>query len=152
MKTFINTSRTLPEILKAAGEEVEREDKIKYLKHFKNNRVLQWYVNSLYNVDFSFIKLSRDVKGYKPCNYPVENTPSNINRSLTKICNAYQYYKVGKIKHAEKCLLDVLETVHKDEAELVFNLFDNSGKKVKGVSKSVFKELFPNFFPDSENA
>jgi len=134
----INKSRTVPEVFDLVRQEPTNEDKVKLLQAY-NTKALQFVVNGLYNVDWEGLKVPK----YTPNHRPPEICSMNLNNSVKKIESAYKL-RYTNPKVSERNLLLVLEELSADEAELLVNII--KGKKVEGISKSVFKKTFPAFF------
>lgn len=142
-RVYINKSLLLPEIFTRASEIEDRNEQIKFLKMFRGNSTLQWYVNCMYNVDFKEVKHAV-FKQYKPSKFPIGNCSLTLTTARGKIVKAFQFYNQGKREAADRLMLDSLELLHSSEAELIEILF--TGKKLKGISKAVWKEVLPQFF------
>lgn len=138
-KNQINKSRTLPEIFERVAQLKSNKDKVALLRLY-DNKTLRWFVNSLYNVDWS----EMEVPQYKPSKRPPEISHQSIGTAIKRIDQAYFYRKTNP-EITERNLILVLEEMSSAESELLVNMF-NGRRKIEGVSKSVFKELYPNFF------
>lgn len=135
---YIDTSRTVPEVFDIVREQKTKEEKVKYLKAYRSKALL-FVIDGLYNVDWS----SMDIPKFEPNHRPPGICNLNINNSITRIKQAYLYAN-SKPEITKKLLSIVLEEVSKEESKLLVDMFN--GKKVQGISKSVFKEAYPEFF------
>jgi len=138
----INKSRTVPEVFDLIREEESNEDKVKLLRAY-NTKALQFVINGLYNVDWEGLKIPK----YTPNHRPPEICSMNLNTSIKKIESAYKL-RYSNPKVSERNLLLVLEEMSADESELLVNMI--KGKKVEGISKSVFRKAYPVFFRDEQ--
>lgn len=133
----------LPDVFESVGKLLNNKDKIEVLRSY-NTKALRWYVNSLYNVDWSTMKVPK----YTPSKLPVGACRQSIGTAIKRIEQAY-YYREQKPDVTERNLLLVLEEMSAGEAQLLVNMF-NGRRKIEGISKAVLKELYPNFFRVAE--
>lgn len=140
MIKYINTAKTLPEIFEEIRAIESRDEKIARLKLYQN-RALEFFVNGLYNVDWSSLPIPK----YEPSTKPVGICFSSILGSIERIKSALNISKSNP-QRAELLMIRVLESVSADEAELLINMF--KGRKVDGISKAMFREVYPKFFRD----
>jgi hypothetical protein len=134
------SNRTIPEVFDLVRKTESQEEKVKALRAY-DSKQMRWFIYNTYFVDWSGVK----VPDYKPNHRPPEICNMSIKTSIARLDAAYQHST--KNPDLTRKLLDiVLHEVSADEAELLTNMI--KGKKIKGVSKSVLKAAFPNFFPD----
>ena len=136
---YINLSKTLPEIFDDVRRQETNSEKVRLLSFYKQSKSLAFFVDSLYNKDWS----SLPIPEYTPSRMPIGICYSNIGKEINRINAAFNFSKTDKAK-AELLMIRILESVSADEAELLVNMF--KGRKVDGISKSVFKEVYPEFF------
>lgn len=134
----INKSRTIPEIFDIVASKESKEEKVKLLRAY-NTKGLQYIINGIYNVNWDGMA----IPSFEYSNRPPEVCAININNAIGKLESAYKY-RHSNSKVAEKNLITILEEVSNPEADLIINMIN--GKKIPGISKSVFKEAYPNFF------
>lgn len=140
---YINKSRTVPEVFDVVSEAETKEEKVALLRSY-NTKALQYVINAMYNVDWSGMPIPKVKFNHRPpeiCN-------ANISNSLTRIESAYRNREANP-EVSKKNLIRVLEEVSEREAKLLIDIF--KGRKVPGISKSVFKEAYPKFFRTSED-
>lgn len=137
-----NSNRTIPEVFELVVKERKTEDKAKVLRAY-NSRQMKWFVYNMYCVDWSEVEIPE----YKPNHRPPEICNASIKTSINRLEAAYEH-RINNKKLTKKLLDIVLHEVSKEEAELLVNMM--KGKKVKGVSKAVFKEAYPDFFQEDK--
>lgn len=138
----INKNRTIPEVFDVVAEIDDQHEKIRALRAYRT-KALMYVINLMYNTDWSHIKIPK----YTPNHRPPEICTKGINTSLTDLETAYKY-STTKPEVTERVLTKVLTDVSAREAELLVDVF--RGKKVKGISKTVFRKAYPQFFPVEE--
>jgi len=143
MSHLIRPNTTLPELFDKVRSMESNADKLFVLRQY-NSRQLSWFVNATYNFDFSDYKIPKHKKGFKP----PEICYLTLNKAINRIEAAVTFHQNGNIAKYEDLMNLVLEGVSAKEAELLEDLFNN--KKIEGISKSVWKELYPKFFRTEE--
>ncbi len=140
----INLSKTLPEIFADVRKLDSVEEKAKLLRLYKN-RTLAFYINELYNSDWSDVT----VPNYRPSTFPPGLAVATIGTNIDRLL-AVKRLNSTNPERAQELLLLVLETVTEDEAELLVNMIRN--RRVEGISKAVFKRVYPEFFRPEDEA
>lgn len=135
----INKNRSIPEIFDHVRTYKSKANKVTLLKKY-DNRHLRWFVNAMYNVDWS----EMEVPKYKPSPRPPEISHQSIGTAIPRIEQAYRQ-RFNRPEQTERLLLLVLEEMSAPEAELLVHVF-NGKKRIEGVSKHVFKEVYPDLF------
>jgi hypothetical protein len=136
--------RLYHEILEEFEEAKTRQEKIDVLKKHSDH----WFVtflNYAFNPD---VKFDFDtVPNYKPAVEPAGLTWSTLHLEMRKLYlfmpSSSKY--VGKLperKHTN-LLLEILESVHAEEAKLLEQVFLKK-LKVKGLTDKIVKEAFPD--------
>lgn len=143
MTLKVRANLTLPEVFDNVRMYNTHNEKVKLLKLSKSKQ-LAWIVNATYNYDFSAHKLPK----YKKSIYPVGMSYQTINSTLSRLEGAIKQHQMGNIKKYETMMLLVLENITADEALLLESVFNN--KKIDGISKSVWKQVYPHFFLDEK--
>lgn len=138
---YINRNISIPEIFEIVSKLDTIEEKVNLLKQY-DRRDLRWVVDFMYNAD----KTGLYIPDYKPGNFVNGMSYMSIGSALQKI-EAALNNKHNKTIY-ERNLIIVLENVHKEEAQLLTDIFQ--GKKIEGVSKQVFKRVYPAFFRESD--
>lgn len=133
-----NTHRAIHEVFDIVSQQKTKKDKIDTLRKY-DNRVIRWYIDCLYNRDWSDMTVPSVKLSHRP--YGICNT--NLGKSISRIEQAF-YYRHTKPEVSDKMLTIVLTEVSEGEAKLLINMFNN--KKIDGIHKSVFKEVYPEFF------
>lgn len=145
MQVLVRPNTTLPEVFDKVRTFDNNDDKIAILKKY-NSKQLAWFVNNTYNFDFSKYTLPE----YTPNTKPPEICYLTINKAITRIQAAVSFHNKGNMKRFDDLMTLVLEGVSKREAELIEDLFAN--KKIDGISKTVWKKVYPEFFRTEEKA
>jgi carboxylesterase type B len=131
-------NRTIHEVFAIITEQKTKKEKIDALRTY-DNRVIRWYVDCLYNRDWSDMQVPSVKLSHRP--YGICST--NLAKSISRIEQAY-FYRLTKPEVTEKMLTIVLSEISEPEAKLLLNMFN--GKKIEGIHKSIFKEVYPEFF------
>ena len=129
------------EIIEKVAEAKKREEKIEILRQYNHNWALKDILRGTYDD-----KIQWNLPGGKPPYDPADEQthPS----SLTQHNKKFQYFVKGLIGDElsavkrEKIFLDIIETVHPKDAELMLGMINK--KSIKGVTKKVVEEAFPN--------
>lgn len=145
MQVLVRPNTTLPEVFEKARSYSTNEEKLAILRKH-NSQQLKWFVNATYNFDFSGIILPK----YKVNTHPTEICYLTINRALKRIEQAIIYHQKGNMQRYDDLMTVTLESVSKAESSLLEDLFNN--KKIDGISKKVWKEMYPEFFRNEEIA
>jgi len=104
---------------------------------------LRWFIDSLYNRDLSDIVIPE----YKVSKNPSGIAFMNINNSMNRIEAAISNKDKPWIVNRNLTL--VLEGVTSEEASLIEKLLKGE-RRITGVSKTVFKKAYPEFFRTEE--
>lgn len=140
MSKYVNLNKTLPEIFDSIRELESVQDKIELLSKYKG-KMLHYFVNGLYNVDWSYVTVPDSYKR----NSNISGVGiSSLGNRIKHLDAALSYAQRGKHTKCETMLLVVLESVTEREAEFVIDMI--KGKKVVGVSKTVFAGVYPELF------
>jgi len=139
---YIDKGLTLPEVFKRVSEKETIEEKAKLLKAYET-KSLRWFIDSLYNRDLSDIVIPE----YKVSKNPSGIAFMNINNSMNRIEAAISNKDKPWIVNRNFTL--VLEGVTSEEASLIEKLLKGE-RRITGVSKTVFKKAYPEFFRTEE--
>jgi len=139
---YIDKGLTLPEVFKRVSEKETIEEKAKLLKAYET-KSLRWFIDSLYNRDLSDIVIPE----YKVSKNPSGIAFMNINNSINRIEAAISNKDKPWIVNRNFTL--VLEGVTSEEASLIEKLLKGE-RRITGVSKTVFKKAYPEFFRTEE--
>jgi len=139
----LQANRSVAEVLEYAASFNTNEDKIKVLKAYET-KGLKFVINMMYNWDWSGTKIPKHTKS----GHPSDISYKTINSCITDLSSAYKF-KDTKPEVTRKILIKTLESLSTKESELIIDVI--KGKKIEGISKSVFKRAFPNFFLDTSS-
>jgi hypothetical protein len=139
------TNITLPEVFELANKSENKDHKMQILKSFSHLRHVKWLVNTMYNRDFSKMFVPR----YKPNQYPPDLC-GNIWTQVPRIIAAFNAFDRGDHDKYDRQLTLALETLSADEAALICKMIE--GKKVEGISKKMWKDIYPEFFRTAETS
>lgn len=120
--TTSHINLTAPEIIKAVSSKNTLEEQIAELKKY-NNKNFQWLINLYYNRGNELDGIV--VPEYRPSIYPIGNTFSTLARSERYVENAIMFHNREMYSRYENAIIDVLETIHKDEAALLKKVLEN---------------------------
>jgi len=137
-QTTLYTFEHLEKVSKAKN----KADKVKLLQKQNNNWPLKDILRGTFDDAVQWLLPSGPVP-YDPA---ADNShPSNWtqhNKKLAYFVKGGPGEKMNTIKR-EKMFLDILETVHPRDAELLVGMI-NKKLPIKGVTKALVKEAFPN--------
>jgi len=137
-RTTLYTFEHLEKVTKAKT----KEEKIKLLQAQNNNWALKDLLRGTFDDTVEWLLPAGSVP-YEPAD--PRSHPSNWtqhNKKLAYFVKKGPGEKMIKIKR-EKMFLDILETVHPRDAELLVGMI-NKKLPIKGVTKALVKEAFPN--------
>tara|TARA_R100000951_G_C2588167_1_gene164119 strand:+ start:180 stop:614 length:435 start_codon:yes stop_codon:yes gene_type:complete len=130
------------EYLEKVSKAKNKADKIKLLQEQNHNWPLKDLLRGTFDDAVEWL-LPAGTVPYEPA---ADNShPSNWtqhNKKLAYFVKGGQGEKMNTIKR-EKMFLDILETVHPRDAELLAGMI-NKKLPIKGVTKALVKEAFPN--------
>lgn len=121
-----------------------KEDKIAVLKKYLNNPAFYNILKGTFHPDIKFVKLPKKFE-YHKSDLPYGNTDTTLayeNKFLWKFLESTDLDINIKLQK----LLIILESLHVDEAEVLLGMI-NKKLKIKGLTKALIKEIFPEFFP-----
>jgi len=139
---YIDKGLTLPEVFKRVAEKETIEEKAKALKAYET-KSLRWFIDSLYNRDLSDIVIPEYKASVNPSGIAFMNINNSMNRIEAAISNKDKPWIVNRN------LTLVLEGVTSEEASLIEKLLKGE-RRITGVSKTVFKKAYPEFFRTEE--
>lgn len=143
-RKHINTKRSVPEVFDVIREAETNEEKIALLQAY-DSKAMRFIVNGMYNVDWSDLKIPKHKKNHKPSDI----SEASIGTSITRLQSAYKH-RNSNPETSERNLIRVLEDVSAAESELLVDMI--KGRKVKGISKNVFRRSFPSIVPTPTDA
>lgn len=136
-----NTPYTF-EIVEKVSNAKTKADKIKILQQHANNWALKDILRGTFDEAVVWLLPTGPVP-YEPA--PESSHPSNWtqhNKKLAYFVKGGPGEKMNTIKR-EKMFLDILETVHPRDAELLAGMV-NKKLPIKGVTKKLVQEAYPN--------
>lgn len=129
------------EILEKAAMAKTRADKIAVLQQHKECWALKDILRGSFDDSLDF-NLPKGSVPYEPA--PEESHPANLlnqNKKFRFFLKGGQGDSMPKVKR-EKIFLDMVETIHPKDAELVCAMI-NKKLKVKGITKKLVQEAYP---------
>lgn len=131
------------EILEKVSKSKTRKDKIAILQQHRNNWALKDVLRGTFD-DLVKWNLPDGKPPYEPADE--RSVPSNLSQHNKKFAYFLPNNKEGaslpSVKR-EKIFLDMLETVHPKDAELLVGMI-NKKMPVKGITKKLVQEAYPN--------
>lgn len=129
------------EIIEKVAAAKTREDKIIILRQYHNNWALKDILRGTYDD-----KIQWNLPGGKPPFDPADEQthPSSLtqhNKKFMYFVKGLQGDQMTAVKR-EKIFLDIIETVHPKDAELMLGMINK--KSIKGVTKKIVEEAFPD--------
>ena len=135
--------KLVSEVLEKATKIVKKSDRIAFLQANKSPGLLD-----LLRINFDDSIISLLPKGAP--SYQQDDAPKGYEYSiLNKEYKKFKYFFKGPVGNAikplkrESLFLQLLETLNKDEAELLIAAKDKE-MQVKGITKKMVRETFPN--------
>ena len=130
------------EILDKVSKAKTKKEKIKLLQAQKDNWALKDILRGSFD-DAVQWNLPQGKVPYEPA--PEDTHPSNWSQHNRKLAN---FVKGGpgtkmKVFEREKMFLDILESIHPRDAELIEQMI-NKKLEVKGITKNLIKEAYPD--------
>ena len=132
------------EILEEVGKQRNRNDKVKILKQHES-----WALKDVIrgSMDSTVVwNLPEGQPPYTPS--PAHHHPANLIRENTK----FRYFVKGgegdkmlKVKR-EQIFIGMLEGIHPEDAKVVLSMINK--KNIKGITRPVVEEAFPNLLQD----
>lgn len=135
---YIDKSLTLPEVFEKVGKKDTIEEKVNLLRHF-DTKSLRWFVDALYNRDFSSLVIPE----YKMSGKTPGIAYMSIQNAIPRLEAALNNHNKPHV--VERNLLLVLANLSNEEAMLIEKVIKGE-RRVAGVSKTVFKKAYPEFF------
>tara|TARA_R110000796_G_scaffold62666_10_gene144553 strand:- start:349 stop:783 length:435 start_codon:yes stop_codon:yes gene_type:complete len=130
------------EILEKASKEKSRAEKVLYLKQHGANWALKDILRGTFDDTVKW-NLPEGRPPFEPA--AEESHPSNLTQHNKK----FAYFvpngpgaKMPAVKR-EKMLLDILETVHPEDAEVLVGMITKK-MPIKGITKKIVQEAFPD--------
>lgn len=130
------------EILEKVSATKTKADKINLLKTYNNNWALKDILRGTFDDAVQWLLPTGPVP-YEPA--PFDSHPSEWsqhNKRLANFVKGGPGEKMNTIKR-EKMFLDIIETVHPRDAELLVGMI-NKKMPIKGITKKLTQEAFPN--------
>ena len=116
-----------------------RKEKIQYLKD-NDIPAVRDVCRGIYDERLQFI-VPKGKPPYKP------NKPESVPSSLTRLHRDFGHFVRGRLSsqqkqyRIEKRYIQMLESIHAEDAEIVVNMVQ--GKAPKGLTKKIVEEAFP---------
>lgn len=139
-------SLTIPEVIDRAREKETNEEKIRYIKMHRSSN-FYWFIEKLYNNKIADMGIK--IPDYTPTHYPIGMAPMSFKTAIARFENSCRLWNSNPTR-AENLLVLVLENVSHGEAEL-FKMLIRGQKKFDGISKSVWKGVYPDLFQSGQD-
>ena len=135
--------KLISEVLTEAGKIVKRDERIKFLQLNKSPGL-----TDILRINYDDAVVSALPEGAP--NYRQDDAPKDYQYTiLNKAYTQFKYFFKGPIANEmkqikrESLFLNLLETLHVEEAELLIAAKDKK-MKYKGITKKLVKDAFPN--------
>ena len=135
--------KLISEVLTEAGKIVKRDERIKFLQLNKSPGLTDIL---RINYDESIVSaLPEGAPNYRQDDAPKDYQYTVLNKAYTQ----FKYFFKGPVANGmkqikrESLFLNLLETLHVEEAELLIAAKDKK-MKFKGITKKLVKDAFPN--------
>lgn len=136
---YISNNKTIQEIFDyVVNNSKNNQEKLALLKQF-NHRGIKWLVHVMYCRDLSQYPIPK----YEPNTRDKDLCHATIFNSINRIEAALRVYET-KPKRYNDLMTLVLQELPQDDAQLLSEVM--SGKKYQKISKSIWKQIYPEFF------
>ena len=139
----VSKSRTIPEVIEHVAQMGTREDKVALLKMY-NTKTLRFVVDAMYNQEWTGVQ----IPVYVPNHRPVGICNMSLHNSLRRLEAAYKYRESNPEVTARNLEIALTE-MSADESALLVSIIE--GRKVAGISKAMWKEVYPDLFRFQES-
>ena len=135
--------KLVSEVLTEAGKIVKRDDRIKFLQLNKSPGLTD--ILRIQYDDTIVSALPEGAPNYRQDDAPKDYQYTILNKAYTQ----FKYFFKGPIANdmkplkRESLFLNLLETLHVEEAELLIAAKDKK-MKYKGITKKLVRDAFPN--------
>lgn len=136
---FINNNKSVTEKIQFAVDNSTNNDKKLELLRKLNDRGMKYIVSLAYIRDLTNV----EVPEYTPCELDYDLCRAKLSNSVNRIESAIRLASKDPEKSKNLFIL-VLQDLPKDDAQLLVDVIQ--GKKFNGVSKAVWKRMYPDFF------
>lgn len=137
---------SIAEILKKAGEMKNKEDKIQYLRKH-NSQTLRNILILTYDKNKKLL-LPDTAPPYTPSEaHETQGMLYNQTRKLRYFVEGFSPPGVKQIMR-ERIFIELLETVHRDDALVLVNMVER--KPFKGITKAIINEAFGEIISDDK--
>lgn len=129
------------EIIEKVAKATKKQDKINILRQHNNNWALKDILRGTYD-DAVQWNLPKGDPPYEPA--PEDTHPSNLTQHNKKFANFVKGGPGDKLQtyRREKIFLDILETIHPQDAILMLGMI--AKQNIKGVTKALVSEAYPD--------
>ena len=135
--------KLVSEVLEEAGKIIKRDERIKFLQLNKSPGLTD--ILRIQYDDTIVSALPEGAPNYRQDDAPKDYQYTILNKAYTQ----FKYFFKGPIANdtnplkRESLFLNLLETLHVDEAELLIAAKDKK-LKCKGITKKLVRDAFPN--------
>ena len=149
LRNFTIMLKLIHEVLSEASKLKTKPEKIEFLRKH-TSLPLRDIIKGGFDETIKF-NIPDGAPPYKADDAPIGHQPSTLYQQTRK----FKYFIKNGIgeridpSRREKMFIDILESVHHDEAELVIAMKDKKLKgRYNGVTKALCAEAFPSLFPE----
>ena len=139
-------TKYISELFKEFEKLKSRKEKLGFLWDHKENGILTAVLQGAFDPNIKWH--ITDIPEYKPDDGPIDVNPSSLFDVIPK-CTIFA---IGhpksfgvKEKRMKELLIQVLESMHKDESDLYVGMLKKK-LKVKGLTESIVLEVFPDLY------
>ena len=129
----------LSKILKSVASKKTKKEKLAVLRHHAPNNAMKQLLKLCYDDNVVWL-LPRGTPPYRK-NNDLDDSDNGLYQEARKL---YLYLEGGNPNlhqvRREALFIQVLESIHADEAELLVQIKD---RKIKGITKKLVQEAFP---------
>ena len=134
---------TLPEVLKLVSNAKSTRDRVNILKKHESFG-LRTILQGAYHPDIK-MNLPPGPPPYTPDPAPLGHSPSNLAKELRKIPYFVEGNEMIKQKgKREEIFIQLLESVHPSEADLLIKMKDKDLSSVNGLTYNLVNDTFPD--------
>lgn len=132
---------TIPEVLEAVkGKAKNKTDIVRLLREHSSMALRQILTYAFFDKAKWYRK---DLPAYTPDASPEGLTMTNLFAESKRLYIFKESYNLP-LERKDTLLIQILESVHPKEADLIRNLFDGSFQFAYGLDKKMVKEAFPD--------
>ena len=139
-------TKYISELFKEFEKLKSRKEKLGFLWDHKKNDIFKAVLQGAFDPNIKWH--ITDIPEYTPDDAPLDVNPSSLFSEIPK-CTIFAigHPKSSGLKDArmKELLIQVLESMHKDESDLYVGMLKKK-LKVKGLTESIVLEVFPDLY------